>query len=139
MHARVYSNYAFIHKYTATGPYIKVCKFLCSCMYSSAKHPIVNEESAPGKHSAEATQVNQTTAVVVTTTPSFRGSRNTSKSSNERPIQVSSDPSTPMESPRLKPKTVIVHKPLSKASNRSNRSEKIKMATTGKITYVNIS
>lgn len=106
-------------------------------MYRSTKHPIVVEESASETHSAEATQVNQTTALVdVTTTPSFRGSRNTSKSSNERPIQVSSDPSTPMESPRLKPKTVIVHKPLSKASNRSNRSEKIKMATTGKITYV---
>ena len=108
-------------------------------MYSSTKHPIVREESASGTHSGEATQVNQTTAMTdVTTTTSFRGSRNTSKSSNKQPIQVSSDPSTPLESPHLKHKTLIVHKPLSKASNRGDRSEKIKVATTGIIIYVAI-
>ena len=132
----MYMCIAIMHLSILIYSYIKVCKFLCPCMYSSAKHPIFIEESASETHSAEATQMNQTTAMVdVTTSPRFRGSRNTSKSSNEQPIQVCSDPSTPMESPHLKPKTVIVHKPLSKASSRSNQSEKVKMTTTGKIMY----
>ena len=103
---------------------------------SSAKHPIVNEESASETHSGEAPQVNQTAASVdETTTPSFRGSKNTSKSSTKNLIQVSNDSSTPLESPRGKRKHVIAYKPLSKASNRSDRSEKVKMATTGKIIH----
>ena len=112
--------------------------YVDACIYSSsAKHPIVNEESASGTHSGGATQVNQTAALVdVTTTPSFRGSKNTSKSSTKKPIKVSSDPSTPLESPRGIRKHIIAYKPLSKASNRSDRSEKMKMATAGKITYV---
>ena len=68
------------------------------------------------------------------TTASVRVSRNTSKSSTHKPVQVSSDPSTPLESPRIKRKNLLIHKPISKASSRSDRSEKMKLVPPGKIT-----
>ena len=104
---------------------------------SSANHPIsVSEEGASETHSGGALQVNKTAASVgVTTTPSFRGSKNTSKSSSKNPIQVSGDSCTSLKSSRGKRKHVIAHKSLSKASNHSDRSEKMKLATTGKIIH----
>ena len=96
----------------------------------------MKEESASQTHSGEATQVNQAAASDVTT-PSVRVSRNTSKSSTHKPIQVSSDPSTPLESPLIKRKNLIAPKPISKASSRSDRSEKMKLVPAGKITACN--
>lgn len=100
----------------------------------SSQHPIVREESAPQTHSGEATQVNQTTASDVTTS-SFMASKSTSKPSTKKPVQASSDPSTPLESPRMRRRNVINYKPLSKAStSHSDRSEKMKLGPTAVIT-----
>ena len=88
----------------------------------------MKEESASQTHSGKAAQVNQAIASDVTT-PSVR----VSKSSTHRPIQVSSDPSTPLESPRNKRKNVMIPKPISRASSRSDRSEKMKLVPAGKL------
>ena len=93
----------------------------------------MKEESASQTPSGEAIQVNQATALDVTT-PGVRLSRNSSKSSAHKPIQVSNDSSTPLESPHIKRKNLITHKPISKASARSpDRSEKMKLVPTGKL------
>ena len=114
-----------------------MCKSMFAYIRSSAKHPIVKEESAHQKHSGEAGQVKQITASVRVTSPKLRISRNASKSrsSPHKPVTVSSDSSTPLESPviPIRNKNLVIHKPLSKASSRSDRSEKFKLAPAGKL------
>jgi len=112
---------------------------VCVCIRRSTQHPIVKEESTQKRHSSEAVQVNHDQAKASdVTTPSLRVSRNASKSNTHKGIQVSSDPSTPMESPVLQKesKNLMAATPLSKESNHSDHSEKLKLALTGKITVV---
>ena len=102
-------------------------------VYSSAKHLMVVKESVPQRHSGESIQVKQPTAPVDVPAQSSRMSRNFSKSSTHKPIPVSSDHSTPIESPpqKIKNKNLFIPKTLSKASSHSDHSEKMKLAAAG--------
>ena len=99
---------------------------------SSSVHIKVKEESAPQVHSGKATQVKQVA------TSSLRASRSASKSSVHKPIPVSSDQNTPVGSPSIKHKHLSLQfKHLSKASNRSDHSEALKLAPSGKVPIYN--
>ena len=105
---------------------------------SSTEHFIVKEENVSQPHNGKATQVDRVTVSKDVTTPSLKASKNASKSSAHKPVQVSSYSNTPMESQPWKPINVLLPpKSKSKASSHNDQLEKMKLASPGKIvTYV---